>query len=126
MAIQSTSMPKDSEHSDDRSGIARELRRGSLELVVLHVLAPAEAYGYEIVTMLASRTDGVLAVTDGTLYPVLYRLERAGLVAVRWETPERGVPRKYYRLTNAGREELTRLTEEWTTFAKAMTRLLRS
>ena len=43
-------------------------------------------------------------MTDGTLYPVLYRLERAGYVAVRWETPERGVPRKYYRLTDAGRD----------------------
>jgi PadR family transcriptional regulator PadR len=117
-------MPKDSERSDDRSGIARELRRGSLELVVLHVLAPAEAYGYEIVTMLASRTDGVLAVTDGTLYPVLYRLERAGLVAVRWETPERGVPRKYYRLTDTGRAELERLKHEWTTFVTAMAQLL--
>ena len=117
-------MPKDSERSDDRSNIARELRRGSLELVVLQVLAPAEAYGYEIVTMLASRTDGVLAVTDGTLYPVLYRLERAGLVAVRWETPERGVPRKYYRLTDAGRAELERLRHEWNTFVSAMAQLL--
>ena len=64
-------------------------------------------------------------MTDGTLYPVLYRLERGGFVSVRWETPERGVPRKYYRLTDAGRNELERLTHEWTTFAKAMTRLLR-
>ena len=56
---------------------------------------------------------------------MLYRLERAGYVAVRWETPDRGVPRKYYRLTEAGREELERLKEEWTTFAKAMARLLR-
>jgi PadR family transcriptional regulator PadR len=56
---------------------------------------------------------------------VLYRLERAGLVAVRWETPERGVPRKYYRLTDAGREELDRLTQEWTSFAKTMAKLLR-
>jgi PadR family transcriptional regulator, regulatory protein PadR len=124
MAIQSALMPKDPERSDDRSAIARELRRGSLELVVLHVLAPAEAYGYEIVTLLASRTDGVLAVTDGTLYPVLYRLERAGLVAVRWETPERGVPRKYYRLTDAGRAELERLRHEWNTFVTAMAQLL--
>jgi PadR family transcriptional regulator PadR len=119
-------MAKDSERLDDRSGIGRELRRGSLELVVLHVLAPAEAYGYEIVTMLASRTDGVLAVTDGTLYPILYRLERAGLVAVRWETPERGVPRKYYRLTEAGRAELERLRHEWNTFVTAMAQLLAS
>src|SRR5215204_4909633 len=82
MAVQSTPMPRDSDHTEDRTGIARELRRGSLELVVLNLLAPREAYGYEIVTVLASRTDGVLAVTDGTLYPVLYRLERAGFVGV--------------------------------------------
>lgn len=109
-----------------RTGIERELKRGSLELIVLHLLAPREAYGYEIVSKLTARTNGALGVTDGTLYPVLYRLERAGLVAVRWETPERGVPRKYYRLTPAGREELARLTHEWNTFARAMSNLLAS
>ena len=110
---------------DERRGIERELRRGSLELIVLHLLAPGEAYGYEIVSKLTAETNGALEVTDGTLYPVLYRLERAGFVSVRWETPDRGVPRKYYRLTESGRDELERLTHEWTTFAKAMTRLLR-
>lgn len=115
----------DTGRDDERRDIARELRRGTLELIVLHLLAPGEAYGYEIVAKLAERTNGVLEVTDGTLYPVLYRLERAGFVTVRWETPERGVPRKYYRLTAAGRAELTQLEEEWTTFAKAMARLLR-
>jgi PadR family transcriptional regulator PadR len=110
---------------DERRSIERELKRGSLELIVLHLLSPGEAYGYEIVSKLTEQTNGSLEVTDGTLYPVLYRLERAGYVEVRWETPERGVPRKYYRLTEHGREELVRLREEWTTFAKAMTRLLR-
>jgi PadR family transcriptional regulator PadR len=110
---------------DNRRGIERELKRGSLELIVLHLLAPGERYGYEIVTTLTEQTDGALEVSDGTLYPVLYRLERGGYVVVRWETPERGVPRKYYRLTPAGRDELARLTHEWTTFANAMTRLLR-
>ena len=109
----------------ERRSIERELKRGSLELIVLHLLAPGEAYGYEIVSKLTAETNGALPVTDGTLYPVLYRLERAGLVAVRWETPNRGVPRKYYRLTDGGRNELARLTYEWTTFAKAMTKLLR-
>ena len=108
----------------DRKGIGRELRRGSIELIVLHLLSPGEAYGYEIVTKLTEQTHGSLEVTDGTLYPVLYRLERAGFVAVRWETPDRGVPRKYYRLTPAGRRELELLRQEWTTFANAMTRLL--
>jgi PadR family transcriptional regulator PadR len=109
---------------DERRSIERELRRGSLELIVLHLLSPGEAYGYEIVSKLTARTNGALEVTDGTLYPVLYRLERAGYVAVRWETPERGVPRKYYRLTDEGRAELDRLREEWLTFARAMAGLL--
>jgi len=94
---------------DERRSIERELKRGSLELIVLHLLAPGEAYGYEIVSKLTGQTNGALEVTDGTLYAVLYRLERGGYVAVRWETPERGVPRKYYRLTDEGREELERL-----------------
>ena len=110
---------------DERRSIERELKRGSLELIVLHLLSPGEAYGYEIASKLTEQTNGALEVTDGTLYPVLYRLERAGYVAVRWETPERGVPRKYYRLTDEGREELERLRGEWTTFAKAMAKLLR-
>lgn len=108
-----------------RRCIERELKRGSLELIVLHLLASGEGYGYEIVSKLMAETNGALEVTDGTLYPVLYRLERAGFVEVRWETPQRGVPRKYYRLTGAGRDELALLTREWTTFAKAMNRLLR-
>jgi PadR family transcriptional regulator PadR len=115
----------ESERGDDRRSIERELKRGSLELIVLHLLAPGEAYGYEIVSKLSAQTNGALEVTDGTLYPVLYRLERGGFVTVRWETPDRGVPRKYYRLTDSGREELGRLEHEWTTFAKAMARLLR-
>ena len=114
-----------SEAEGGRRSIERELKRGSLELIVLHLLGPGEAYGYEIVSKLTAETNGALEVTDGTLYPVLYRLERAGFVEVRWETPQRGVPRKYYRLTAAGRDELASLTHEWTTFTKAMTRLLR-
>jgi PadR family transcriptional regulator PadR len=118
-------MKGNEERPEGRKGIERELRRGSLELIVLHLLAPGEAYGYEIVSELTAETNGALDVTDGTLYPVLYRLERAGFVDVRWVTPQRGVPRKYYRLTPAGREELATLTEEWTAFAGAMTKLLR-
>ncbi len=118
-------MARDSTPPSDRAHIGRELKRGSLELIVLHLLSLGEAYGYEIVTNLARRTNGSLEVTDGTLYPVLYRLERAELVSVRWETADRGVPRKYYRLTPAGRAELERLTSEWKTYTNAMNRLLK-
>jgi len=105
-------------------GISRELKRGALEVIVLHLLAAGEAYGYEIATKISVGSDGELEVTDGTLYPVLYRLERAGFVSVRWETPERGVPRKYYQLTTEGGAELERLAAEWTSFARAMDKLL--
>jgi len=114
----------ESSRTDDRRSIARELKRGSLELIVLHLLAPGEAYGYEIVSKLSGQTNGALEVSDGTLYPVLYRLERAGFVEVRWDTPARGVPRKYYRLTDAGRAELAQLTREWNAFSSAMANLL--
>ena len=125
MVLQCVSMSPGPGRDEDRKGIERELKRGSLELIVLHLLSLGEAYGYEIVTTLTERSNGGLEVTDGTLYPVLYRLERAGFVAIRWETPQRGVPRKYYRLTEAGQAELARMTHEWNTFANAMARLLR-
>jgi PadR family transcriptional regulator PadR len=111
---------------ESRRGIERELKRGALELILLSLLAPAEAYGYEIGAKLEARSEGRITISDGTLYPVLYRLEQGGFVAVRWETPVRGVPRKYYRLTPDGRLELDRLTREWTRFADAMARLLTS
>lgn len=105
-------------------GIGRELKRGALDLIVLHTLGLGEAYGYEIVSKILAKTDGIFVVTDGTIYPVLYRLENAGFVGVRWETPERGVPRKYYKLTPKGREEWAALKEEWSLFAGAMQQLL--
>ncbi len=118
-------MTRDGEGGEGRRSTLRELKRGALELVVLQLLAPGEAYGYEIVSAVTARSRGALEITDGTLYPLLYRLEKAGFVATRWETPERGVPRKYYRLTPAGREELATLGREWAAFSKAMGRLLR-
>jgi PadR family transcriptional regulator PadR len=118
-------MLPDNDRQDERKGIGRELRRGSLELVVLSLLAPGEAYGYEIVSKVTEHTNGALEITDGTLYPLLYRLERQGFVDVRWETPDRGVPRKYYRLTPAGVNELDQLRREWTVFSDAMAQLLR-
>ncbi|HET9426000.1 MAG TPA: helix-turn-helix transcriptional regulator [Gemmatimonadaceae bacterium] len=118
-------MIADSGAGDGKRSIGRELKRGSIELAVLHVLSWGEAYGYEIVTKILEQSEGALEITDGTLYPVLYRLEAAGLVDVRWETLKRGVPRKYYQLTKAGRTELARQTDEWTAFTNAMSHLLR-
>lgn len=67
---------------------------------------------------------GGFTLTDGTLYPVLYRLENAGYVEPRWETQDRGVPRKYYRVTEGGSEQLRNLEAEWRAFTGAVDRLL--
>ena len=74
-----TPMTADAGRGEDRKSIGRELRRGSLELIVLHLLAAGEAYGYEIVSKLVAATNGALEVTDGTLYPVLYPARARGL-----------------------------------------------
>ena len=112
------------ERDNGRKGIARELKRGLSRLIVLHLLSLGEAYGYEIATTLTERTDGALEVTDGTLYPVLYRLERAGLVDVRWETPKPGVPRRYYRLTKSGYEDARAAGERVDQFCRRHDQLL--
>ena len=102
----------------------RELKRGTLEMVLLHFLGERDMYGYELTSALGARSAGQFEVSDGTLYPVLYRLEKAGLVEPYWETQERGVPRKYYRITEPGRRELERLRGEWQSFASAVSHLI--
>lgn len=104
--------------------VGRELKRGTLEMIVLNLLAGGEMYGYQIVSTLEERAGGQFALKEGTLYPVLYRLEDAGLIESRWETAGRGVPRKYYRLTAAGRQHLATLLAEWRAFVGAVERLL--
>ena len=84
----------------------REMKRGTLELLVLRLLSEGRTYGYELVSQLSERSDGWIELKEGTLYPVLYRLEDAELIASEWNPPERGVPRKYYKITPKGRKRL--------------------
>lgn len=102
----------------------RELKRGTLEMILLKLLSERQMYGYELVSTLEARGGEAFQIKEGTLYPVLYRLENAGFVEARWETLERGVPRKYYRLTDAGAKELERLIQEWREFTIVVNRLL--
>ncbi len=102
----------------------RELKRGTLEMVLLKLLSSRDMYGYELVSTLEERGGDQFQLKEGTLYPVLYRLEKDGYVAPRWETLERGVPRKYYRLTEAGAAELERLVSDWEQFIGTVQRLL--
>lgn len=101
----------------------RELKRGTLEMVLLRLLSEREMYGYEIANTVRERGSD-FAIRDGTLYPVLYRLEEAGYVEPRWQTQERGVPRKYYAVTAAGARHMQQLIGEWRSFVTAVEGLI--
>lgn len=104
--------------------IDRELKRGTLEMILLKMLSERPMYGYELVSTLERRGGEPFQLKEGTLYPVLYRLENAGWIEARWETLERGVPRKYYQLTHSGTDKLGELIAEWQEFSSAVRRLL--
>ncbi len=106
------------------ASLERELKRGTLELLLLRILADEPTYGYQLVRRLAERTGDRFAIKEGTLYPVLYRMEDAGLVTPEWSQPARGVPRKTYRLTDAGEHRLMQLTEAWRDFSTAVDAVL--
>lgn len=104
--------------------LERELKRGTLEMVILKLLGERQMYGYELIAALDQRGGPQFQLKEGTVYPVLYRQEDAGYIEARWETVERGVPRKYYRLTESGAKQLTVLMAEWEGFSAAIDRLL--
>ena len=96
-----------------------ELRRGALVLAVLSQLRDAQ-YGYSLRQALAERG---MPIEEGTLYPLLRRLEAQGLLASEWRL-EDGPPRRYYRLNNAGEAMLADLTAIWTALTATMSGLL--
>lgn len=102
----------------------RELRRGTLELILLKLLSEEDMYGYQISSALEERSRNEFKLKEGTLYPVFYRLEDAGFIKARWETSGRGNPRKYYSLTEAGVAQLDLLMGEWKGFVKTVNVLL--
>lgn len=100
--------------------IERELMRGAGPVAVLKLLEGREMYGYELVEALSSRTDGVLAMGQSTLYPLLYNLEAKDLIRGVWKSGEGGRDRKYYRLTPKGSRRLEHETGQWKAVARAM------
>lgn len=98
-----------------------QLKRGTLELCALSVVSRADCYGYELV----NRVSECMEITEGTIYPLMKRLKDGGLIdSYIVESPE-GPPRKYYRITDAGKEELARLTKEWFEFTESVNSLLK-
>lgn len=81
--------------------------------IMLSLLAEGESYGYAIIQRIHDLSDGALEWSDGTLYPVLHRLEDEGLVSSAWRVSEAGRRRKYYRITPEGRAALTEEKRQW-------------
>ena len=102
----------------------RELSRGTVELAILALIEAKPRYGYDLLTSLADASGGSMSVKEGTLYPVLHRLEDAGYIEATWQAEGRAAPRKYYGLTKLGRRRLELLTTEWERLATGMGRLL--
>jgi len=100
--------------------VERELMRGAGPVAVLKLLDRGEMYGYELVDALARRSEGVLAMGQSTLYPLLYNLEAKGLIKARWVQAPSGRPRKYYALTRKGRTRLARDAKQWEALTRAM------
>lgn len=107
--------------AENLENMLQELRRGLIILAVLSQLGK-EQYGYALLKLLA---DKGLAVDQGTLYPLLRRLETQGLLQSAWNVEE-GRPRRYYVLSSEGRKLLPRLKDEWESMVDVMGKLLKS
>jgi PadR family transcriptional regulator len=99
--------------------IEKELMRGAGPIAVLQLLSSGEKYGYELVEALSKKSNGVLAMGQSTLYPLLYNLEAKDLIASRLDESN-ARPRRYYRLTDKGRKRLTEQTRQWEALRNAM------
>lgn len=95
----------------------QQMKKGVLEMLVLKLLSEKEKYGYQLISELKEKSDGLFLLKEGTLYPILYRLEDEELVVSRWSEPKgKEVSRKYYVVTEKGIEVLTQLSELWKGF----------
>lgn len=97
--------------------------KGTLPTLVLEALRHEPSHGYRIAQRIKQRSQGVLDFKEGTLYPALHKLENEGMVE-SYEDVERGRPRRYYRLTRAGRATLARDRAEWLELSRAVTAIL--
>lgn len=97
--------------------VKAQMRKGVLEYCILTIMNQQDCYATDILRKLK---DARLIVVEGTLYPLLTRQKNAGLLSYRWEESPQGPPRKYYKLTDAGREFLKDLDTSWEDLVKAV------
>jgi transcriptional regulator len=103
-----------------------DLLQGTLDLLILRTLAIEPQHGWGIAQRIEQISRDVLSVTQGSLYPALYRLEEQGAIAAEWGISENNRRAKFYRLTRSGKRRLERETESWERFVEAVARVLRT
>lgn len=101
-----------------------DLLQGTLDLLILRVLAVSPQHGWGISQRIQQISQDVLQVNQGSLYPALHRLEREGWIAAEWGASENNRTAKYYTLTKSGRKQLQAETENWERIASAIARVL--
>ncbi len=104
--------------------LARELKRGSTELLVLSLLEERSRHGYEIARLIETRSEGGISYNVASLYPTLYRLEEKGLIEGRWVEKAGQRRRRYYRMLPAGRKMLASQRSVWENFFLALNRVV--
>lgn len=102
----------------------QELMKGSIDSLLLCLLAEQSMYGYQIIKELARRSQGYFKFKEGTLYPALHRLESRGLVAGKWQMLPSGRQRRYYFLTEKGYATFGERKSQWEEFTLAMNRII--
>jgi PadR family transcriptional regulator, regulatory protein PadR len=100
------------------------LLQGTLDLLVLRVLAAGPMHGYGVATLVHERTDGDLAIEDAALYQALHRLDRQGLVEAEWRPSDNNRRARYYELTAPGRKRLREQTASWRRYTRAVDAVL--
>jgi PadR family transcriptional regulator PadR len=103
-----------------------EMLQGTLDLLILQTLILGPAHGHTIAHVIEQRSEDVLQVEHGSLYPALHRLEDRGWIASFWGTSENNRKARYYRLTASGRKRLLEHTNRWDRLVRAVNRVLRS
>ena len=109
--------PIDAEAGEEKKGIMtdkyeRQMKKGVLDMLVLRLLKSEAKYGYQIIQEMREKSEETFLLKDGTLYPVLYRLEDDGLVVSKWSgAVGKQVPRKYYEITEEGIQMLARIED---------------
>ena len=101
-----------------------EILKGHLDMIVLAALAAGPAHGYGIIQEIRRRSGGAFDLPEGTIYPALHRLEKAGLLSSRWTSADSGRKRRVYSLTRRGQRALVEQRAVWDRFADAIRGLL--